>query len=156
MTTKFNFRFQKILDLKGNEKDFAQIQMADALKQQEVGHLKREAIYRKMIDAERQKNEKQQNGVNISDLRMMETYIDQLQEQFALSNRELEHLQNKVSRTQNHLQKKAQEEKTWGNLKQQDLTLYVEQNKVVEQNFFDELASTRFYRTSQASLAERG
>lgn len=156
MTTKFNFRFQKILDLKGNEKDFAQIQMADALKQQEVGHLKREAIYRKIIDAERQKNEKQQDGVNISDLRMMETYIFQLQEQLATSNRELEQLRTKVSRTQNHLQKKAQEEKTWGNLKQQDLTIYVEQKKVVEQNFFDELASTRFYRTSQASLVERG
>lgn len=156
MTTKFNFRFQKILDLKGNEKDFAQIQMADAIKQQEVGHLKSELIYKKIIDAERQKNEKQQDGVNISELRIMETYIFQLQEQWASANRELEHLQTKVSRTQIHLQKKAQEEKTWGNLKQQDRTLYVEQNKVMEQNFFDELASTRFYRTSQASLAERG
>jgi flagellar FliJ protein len=39
--TKFNFRFQKILDVKEIEKDFAQIQMADAIKLEEVGHRKK-------------------------------------------------------------------------------------------------------------------
>lgn len=154
--TQFNFRFQKILDLKENEKDFAQIQMADAIKLEEVGHRKKEAIYNKIMDAERLKKDKQQDGVNISELRMLETYIHQLQDLLVSSNQELMHLQNNVTKTQSHLQMKAQEEKTWGNLKQQDLTMYVERNKVAEQNFFDELASTRFYRTSQASLAERG
>ena len=38
--TKFNFQFQKILDLKGNEKDFARVQMADAIKRHEAGYLK--------------------------------------------------------------------------------------------------------------------
>lgn len=156
MTTQFNFRFQKILDLKENEKGFAQIQMADAIKQHEVGHQKKEAIFNKIVDAERLKKEKQQNGVNISELRMLVNYIHQLQELLISSNQELQHLQNNVSRTQDHLQKKAQEEKTWGNLKQQERTLHMEKNKVAEQNFFDELASTRFYRTAQASLAERG
>lgn len=152
--TQFNFRFQKILDLKENEKGLAQMEMADAIKQQEIGHRKKEAIHKKIMDAERLKKEKQQDGVNISELRMLVNYIHQLQELLISSNRELEHLQNNVSRTQTHLQMKAQEEKTWGNLKQQELTIYVEQSKMAEQNFFDELASTRFYRTTQASLAE--
>ena len=154
--TKFNFRFQKILDLKEIEKDFAQIQMADAIKLEEVGHRKKEAIHTKIMDAERLKKDKQQDGVNISELRMLGTYIHQLQDLLVSSDRELVHLQDNVTKTQSHLQLKAQEEKTWGNLKQQDLTMYVERNKVIEQNFFDDLASTRFYRTSQASLAERG
>lgn len=154
--TKFNFRFQKILDLKEIEKDFAQIQMADAIKLEEVGYLKKQAIHTKIMDAERLKKAKQQDGVNISELRMLGTYIHQLQDLLVSSDRELVHLQNNVTKTQSHLQMKAQEEKTWDNLKQQDLTMYVEKNKVVEQNFFDDLASTRFYRTSQASLAERG
>lgn len=154
--TKFNFRFQKILDLKEIEKDFAQIQMADAIKLEEVGHRKKEAIYTKIMDAENLKKAKQQDGVNISELRMLGTYIHQLQDLLVSSDRELVHLQNNVTKTQSHLQMKAQEEKTWGNLKQQDLTMHVERNKVEEQNFFDDLASTRFYRTSQASLVERG
>lgn len=154
--TQFNFRFQKILDLKENEKGFAQIQMADAIKRQELGHRKNEEIYNKIIDVERLKKKKQQDGVNISELRMLENYIHQLQEQSVNSNRDLEHLRTNVSRTQNHLQKKAQEEKTWGKLKQQELTQFVERSKVEEQNFFDELASTRFYRKSKASSAERG
>jgi len=154
--TKFNFRFQRILDLKENEKGFAQIQMAEAVKQQEVGHRKKQAITNKIINAEQQAKEKQLDGVNISELRMMVTYIHQLHDQLVTSDRELVQLQNNVSRTQNNLQKKAQEEKTWEILKQQKKSRFEEQNKVVEQNFFDELASTRFYRTAQASIAERG
>jgi flagellar FliJ protein len=154
--TKFNFRFQKILDLKGNEKGFAQIQMADAIKQQEAGHQRNSVIYQKLAEAEHLKKEKQQGGVNISELRMLVNYIHQLQEQLLASNRELERLQNNVAKSQTHLQAKAQEEKTWDNLKQHKAELFHEQNKVIEQNFFDELASTRFYRTSQSNLAERG
>ena len=154
--TQFNFRFQKILDLKGNEKGFAQIQMADAIKQQEAGYQRNAVIYEKLAEAEHMKKEKQQDGVNISELRMLVNYIHQLQEQLLSSNRELERLQNNVARSQNNLQEKAQEEKTWDNLKQHKADLFHEQNKVIEQNFFDELASTRFYRTSQSNIAERG
>lgn len=154
--TQFNFRFQKILDLKGNEKGFAQIQMADALKQQEVGNQRNAAIYQQLADAENLKWEKQQDGVNISELLMLVNWIHQLQEQLLSSNRELERLQNNVSKSQNQLREKAQEEKTWDNLKQHKAEQFHEQNKVIEQNFFDELASTRFYRTSQSNLAERG
>lgn len=154
--TKFNFRFQKILDIKGNEKGFAQIQMADAMKEEEVGYQKKEAIYNKLLDAELLKKEKQQEGVNISELRMMMDYIQQLQDQLVMSNRELERLQNNVKKSQNNLQEKAQEEKTWDNLKQQKLILFEEQIKAEEQIFFDEIASTRFFRNMQATAAERG
>ncbi|MGI2328526.1 flagellar export protein FliJ [Planococcus sp. YIM B11945] len=154
--THFNFRFQKILDLKENEKGFAQIQMADAIKQEEVGYQKKQAIYNKLEDAEQLKKEKQQGGVNISELRMLMDYIQQLQDQLMFSNRELEHLQKNVVKTQTHLQDKAKEEKTWINLKEQKLILFEEQAKAEEQIFFDEIASTRFFRNSQASLAERG
>jgi flagellar protein FliJ len=154
--TQFNFRFQKILDLKENEKEFAQIQMADAIKLQEDGYKKNEAIYHKLHEAEQLKKTKQKRGINISELRMLEDYIHQLQELSAITNRELNHLEVNVNRTQAQLQHKAQEEKTWGNLKQQELTLHKEKSKVEEQNFFDELASTRFYRLAQAGASERG
>lgn len=152
----FNFRFQKILELKENEKGVAQIQMADAIKKEQAGHQKSRAIIDKLQEAEQLKREKQQGGVNIAELRMLEMYISQLQEQSSVTKRELEFLQGNVARTQNQLQQKAQEEKTWGNLKEQELIKFQEEKKVQEQNFFDELASTRFYRVSQASLAERG
>ncbi|RNF38753.1 flagellar export protein FliJ [Planococcus salinus] len=153
--TPFDFRFQKILDLKENEKDVAQIQMADAIKQQEEGHRRNEAIYHKISDAERLQEEKQQKGVPIAELRMLENYIQQVQRQLVYSNDELAHLQKHVMKTQSQLTKKAQEEKTWGNLKQQKQDLFNERNKVAEQNYFDELASARFHRTAQSNLAER-
>lgn len=153
--TQFNFRFQKILDLKENEKGFAQIQMAEAMKQQEVGYQRNRIIEKKINEAEQLKNAKQQTGVNISELRMLEDYIYQLQDQSLSSKRELEHLESKVSTSQGLLQKKAQEEKTWENLKKQKLMHFQEENKAAEQSFFDEMASTRFYRVAKANhLAE--
>lgn len=153
--TQFNFRFQKILDLKENEKGFAQIQMAEAIKQHEVGHERNKAIQNKISDVEQLKNAKQQSGVNISELRMLEEYIHQLQDQSQSSKRELEYLQKNVSASQGILQKKAQEEKTWENLKQQKMNRFEEENKAAEQSFFDEMASTRFYRLTKANnLAE--
>ena len=154
--TQFNFRFQKILELKENEKGFAQIQMADAIKKEQAGYQKSRAITDKLQEAVSLRGEKQQGGINIAELRMLEMYISQLQEQSTMTNRELEYLQGNVSKTQNQLQQKAQEEKTWGNLKEQELSRFQEEKKVQEQNFFDELASTRFYRVSKASTAERG
>lgn len=152
---QFNFRFQKILDLKENEKGAAQLQMADAIKQQQAGYERNEAIYQKIIDAEQLKKAKQEDGINISELRMLVNYIHQLQEQLLASNRELELLQNNVRRSQTQLQHKAQEEKTWDSLKQQKHTQFKEHNKTAEQNYFDELAGTRFHRISQ-SATERG
>lgn len=153
--TQFNFRFQKILDLKENEKGFAQIQMAEAIKQHEVGYERNKAIQNKISDVEQLKKTKQQRGVNISELRMLEEYIHQLQDQSQSSKRELEYLQKNVSASQGVLQKKAQEEKTWENLKQQKMTRFEEENKAAEQSFFDEMASTRFYRVTKANnLAE--
>jgi len=143
------------LDLKENEKGFAQIQMAEAMKQHEVGHQRNRVIQKKISEVEQLKNTKQQSGVNISELRMLEDYIYQLQDESLSSKRELEHLQKKVSTSQGVLQKKAQEEKTWENLKEQKLTHFQEESKVAEQSFFDEMASTRFYRLAKANnLAE--
>lgn len=153
---QFNFRFQKILELKENEKGVAQVQMADAIKKEQAGHQRSKEIIGKLSEAEQLKREKQLGGTKIAELRRLEMYINQLQEQSDMSNRELEFLKGNVSRSQNQLQQKAQEEKTWGNLKEQELGRYQEEMKVQEQTFFDELASTRFYRVAQASAAERG
>lgn len=153
--TPFNFRFQKILDLKENEKDFAKIEMANAVKQEAEGHQKNEAIYRKIMAAERLKREKQRDGVHISELITLENYIYQLQEQLRLSDRELKLLQRNVTKSQHHLQLKAQEEQTWDHLKQHERTVFEKQRKVAEQNFFDEVTRTRFYRQSKMDRAER-
>ncbi|AQQ54129.1 flagellar export protein FliJ [Planococcus lenghuensis] len=152
--TTFNFQFQRLLELKENEKSIAQSQMAHAIRQQETGKRHQEAIHSKIQDAERLKKEKQQGGVHISELRSLVNYIQQLQEQLVSYNRELDRLDHDVSTKQHQLNRKAQEEKTWEHMKQQKKALFEEQRKAEEQNFFDELASTRFYRSSRAGSGE--
>lgn len=150
---KFHYPFQKILDLKENEKEFAQIQMAEAIKNQEESLRKNQEIYQKIIEVENLKKQKQQDGVNIFELRMFENYIHQLKEQLVSAERELEQMESNVLRTQSHLRVKVQEEKTWINLKNQKQSQFDERAKLSEQSFFDEMAATRFYRTS---FVERG
>ncbi len=113
----FHYPFQKILDLKENEKEFAQIQMAEAIKQQEASLRKSQEIYRKIIEIENEKKLKQQAGVNIFELRMLENYIDQLKEQLLSAELELAKTESNVTKTQSDLRLKVQEEKTWVNLK---------------------------------------
>lgn len=144
----FHYPFQKILDLKENEKEFAQIQMAEAIKNQEVSLRKNQEIYQKIIGIENEKNQKQQNGVNISELRMLESYISQLKEQLLSAERELEQMESHVNQTQSHLRIKVQEEKTWINLKNHKQSQFENKVKVSEQSFFDEMAANRYYRAS--------
>lgn len=150
---KFHYSFQKILDLKENEKEFAQVQMAEAIKKQEESLRKSSEIYQKINEVENLKKQKQQDGVNIFELRMLEMYIDQLKEQLLSAEHELAQTENNVLRTQSHLRVKVQEEKTWLNLKNQKQSQFDEKVRLSEQSFFDEMATTRFYR---AISSERG
>ncbi|MCD8510257.1 MAG: hypothetical protein LRY73_10535 [Bacillus sp. (in: Bacteria)] len=56
--TKFNYSFQRILDLKESEKEFAKNQMAYAVKLQEEGRQKVATILNKILHAEEMKKEK--------------------------------------------------------------------------------------------------
>jgi len=150
---KFHYPFQKILDLKENEKEFAQIQMAEAIKQQEASLQKNQVIYEKIVEAETLIKQKQQEGINIFELRMLEDYLIQLKEQLIFAQRELKQMESHVVRTQSDLRVKVQEEKTWINIKNQKQSQFDEQVRLSEQSFFDEMATTRFYRVISA---ERG
>jgi len=150
---KFHYPFQKILDLKENEKEFAQIQMAEAIKKQEASLRKNQEIYQKIIEVENEKNQKQQAGVNIFELRMLENYMTQLKDQLISAEHELEQMETHVTKTQNHLRAKVQEEKTWMNLKNQKLRQFELKEKSSEQTLLDEIAANQFYR---AFSLERG
>ena len=143
----FQYPFQKILDLKENEKEFAQIQMAEAIKKQEDSLRKNQEIYQKIIIFENEIKEKQQFGVNIFELRMLENYLNQLKDQLLSAELELAQMESNVTKSQSHLRLKVQEEKTWVNLRKQQLSQFEEKEKLSEQSFFDEMAANRFYRS---------
>ncbi len=147
--TRFNFRFQKILELKENETQAAQAEMADALKKEQAVREQSAALHNKIEQAEEMKKAKEQNGIPIMELRMLEEYIHQLYEQSLMANREVAMHERNVSKRQDALKEKAREEKTWGNLKEQNFASHKKEAELVEQNFFDDLAGSRFYRLGQ-------
>ncbi len=152
--TRFNFRFQKILDLKENETQLAQVEMAEALKKEQAVREQSEALHSKITQAEEMKKAKEQKDIPISELRMLEEYIHQLYEQSSMANREVATHERIVSRSQDALKEKAREEKTWGNLKEQNYAAHQKENQAAEQNFFDDLAGSRYYRLGRTGDAQ--
>ncbi len=152
--TRFNFRFQKILELKENETQLAQVEMAEALKKEQAVRAQSEALYSKIEKVEQLKKSKQQNGIPISELRMLEEYIHQLYEQSFAANREVATHERNVSKSQDALKEKAREEKTWGSLKEQNYAAHQKEHQAAEQNFFDDLAGSRFYRLGKTGGAQ--
>lgn len=147
--TKFNYTFQKILDLKESEKEFAKNQMAYAVKLQEEGRKKVTAISNKILRAEEMKKEKQLNGVSVVELRMIDDYVNMLHDELHFSRQEVSQLEKQVVNTQKHLQDKTVEEKTWVNLKEKKQLLFQEKTKSEEQARLDELASSRYYYSTR-------
>src|SRR5690606_12186807 len=100
------------------------INVAQAIKKEEEAQRKNEAIFSKIVEINRFQNEKQRKGVQISELRMLEHYKNHLEEQLFTSNQELEILQKHVVKSKTILREKAKEEKTWQNLKDEELTIF--------------------------------
>lgn len=152
--TRFNFRFQKILELKENETQLAQAEMAEALKKEQAVREQSEALQTKIMEAEEMKKAKEQKGIPISELRMLEGYIYQLYEQSSAANREVAAHERHVSQSQDALKAKAREEKTWGNLKEQNYAAHQKENQAAEQSFFDDLAGSRYHRLGRTGDAQ--
>lgn len=149
--TRFNFRFQKILDLKENETQLAQVEMAEAMKKEQAVREQSDVLHSKIVQAEEMKKTKEQHGIPIAELRLLEEYIHQLYEQSSAASREVAAHERKVLKTQDALKEKAREEKTWGNLKERTYATHQKEHQAAEQHFFDDLAGSRYYRLGHGS-----
>ena len=150
--SQFKFSFQRVLDIKENEKELAEIQMAEAIKKQAEAYKKNENIHDKLNATHDIIHQKQKEGIHVFELRMLGQYADQLKQELITSSREVRQVDGNVQRTQNHLRTKMKETKIWLNLKDKKQQEHHQQNKQIEQSFLDEMATIRFSRLT----TERG
>ncbi|NOX36599.1 MAG: flagellar export protein FliJ [Calditrichaeota bacterium] len=135
---KFEFRLEKVLEMKERELQREQKALADLLRKQQEAH---ELLNEKriMVEGYIQKMEKVASG----EAGTLKTYYEYLQ---ALL-QEMYHLQNRIIdlEKQADVQRKKlldvqKEQKILENLKEQNYQKYLEENKKNEQSFLDEIA----------------
>jgi flagellar FliJ protein len=144
----FHYPFQRILELKEKEKENSQLQMAKAIRRQEKIELRLSELQEDISQSQTQLSIKQEQGISIIELRMLEDYIEHLRRKLSSENNEFKFAKINVEKKQEVLLEKLKEEKTWIVLKEKQEQEFFYQNKIHEQMQLDEIATTSFYRRS--------
>ncbi|MFK3961011.1 flagellar export protein FliJ [Pseudalkalibacillus hwajinpoensis] len=143
--SRFQFPFQRILDVKENEKSQAQLEMAESLKVQvdlerSVSSLEQQ-IYAMRLRLE----QRQLDGLSITDLLKEEEHIAYLERQLQQKKNELMQAENQVSEQKDTLASKVKEEKTWQSIKETRKEEFQRDMQILEQNELDDLTTVRAY-----------
>jgi flagellar FliJ protein len=145
---RFHYPFQRILELKEKEKENSQLQMAKAIRRQEKVEVRLSELQANMYQAQSQLTMKQEQGISIIEIRMLEDYIEHLRRRLSLEHTEFKFAKKNVEKKQEVLLEKLKEEKTWIVLKEKQEQEFFHQSKIQEQLQLDEMATTSFYRRS--------
>ncbi|WP_371017952.1 flagellar export protein FliJ [Pseudalkalibacillus sp. JSM 102089] len=141
----FHFPFQRILDVKENEKSQAQLEMAESLKAQVDIERSLRDLEQAVLSMRQRLEERQQEGVSIIDLLKEEEHITYLEGQLHQKRNQLIQVEHQVSEQQDTLASKVREEKTWQSIKETRKEEFYHDMKMIEQNELDDLNTVRAY-----------
>ncbi|AIQ69425.1 flagellar export protein FliJ [Paenibacillus graminis] len=141
---RFHYTFQKVVDLKANEKTQAEWMLSSAL-----GEL--QAQERKLQDLLEQRRELMlalqhaaEQKTPMSKLREMQDYVDYLDHCIARKHSDISRAHIEVQHKQDHLSTKVLDEKVWLKAKDKAQTAFQQSMILREQNELDEMATVRF------------
>lgn len=140
---RFRYAFQKIVDLKTNEK-----MQAEWILSQAVGQLTREEAC--LSDLRSRKEELRQHvceaaarRATISELLLMQQYMDHIDQQIDLKNKDVLAARRNVSERQEQLSEKMLQEKVWSKAREKAFEKFSARVRKREQDELDEMAAIR-------------
>lgn len=136
--------------MKENEKEYAQLEMANALKKQMDVEKEVELIEQKISLKRESIEELQKKGLLITELVKLEEHISFLESQLSEKRNGLKMCISLVNENQEMLSSKLIEEKTWFSIKEMRFEEYRHGIKLQEQNELDSLNSVRAYQNAVA------
>ncbi|QWU14174.1 flagellar FliJ protein [Paenibacillus sophorae] len=141
---RFHYSFQKVVDLKGNEKTQAEWLLSNAL-----GEL--QAQEKSLVELMEQRNEillalqaAAERRTPMAMIREMQDYVDYLDNCITRKQGEISQANQEVSRKQDNLNTKALDEKIWLKAREKALGIFKQNMNLREQNELDEMATVRF------------
>ncbi|WP_248926373.1 flagellar export protein FliJ [Paenibacillus hamazuiensis] len=143
---RFQYAFQKIVDLKNNERTQAEWVLSQA-----IGQLNSEKESLASLHSAKEEMQQELFAVTagkttISQLKLLQHYVDHIDQQIVLKNEHVEQAQKVVLTKQEHLTDKMVEEKVWNKAKEKAFRNFTEKLMKQEQQALDEMATNRFQR----------
>lgn len=145
---KFRYAFQKIVDLKSNEKTQAEWLLSSAvtqLREEESSlselRIERQGIETMLMDASTA-------STTVSDLLLFQNYLTYMDRRIDAKLDDVRTAEQQVSTSRSHLSDKAVEEKVWFRARDKAHDTFVAESLKKEQEALDELAITRYKRPS--------
>lgn len=145
---RFQYSFQKIVDLKTNEKTQAEWVLSEA-----IGKLRAEehSLTELQQAKEEMADELHRASVSrttISELKLMQSFLDHMDQQIHAKHQDVQLAKTQVQLRQDHLTDKMLEEKVWTKAKEQAFGRFQSLMLKKEQEQMDEMATNRFRRLS--------
>lgn len=145
---RFRYSFQKIVDLKTNEKTQAEWILSDA-----VGHLREEeeslhSLFSEKDDVRQRLINSTSASITASELMSYQYYLNHLDDRIKRKTVDVRHAETKVEQKREVLSSKMKEEEVWNRARQKAYQLHQALVLKKEQETLDELATTRHKRLS--------
>ncbi|AOZ94221.1 flagellar export protein FliJ [Paenibacillus crassostreae] len=140
----FNYTFQNIVNLKGNERTQAEWMLSSAL-------VKLQEEEQTLIELEKFRNDtteqlllKIENSASIVKIQELQTYLEYLEQCIVRKNSDVRKANVAVRKSQNHLSDKMLDEKVWLKSRDKAKDKFQHETLLREQNELDEIATVRF------------
>ncbi|GIO36162.1 hypothetical protein J41TS12_10230 [Paenibacillus antibioticophila] len=141
---KFRYVYQKVVDLKTNEKTQAEWMLSAA-----VGELQMEQYSLEQLNEERKRiyftlQDEMENSASMIKLQELQRYLEHLNECILRKTGDVQRAEQKVEQKKTVLTGKMLDEKVWLKAKEKAKDKFQHESLLREQNELDEMATVRF------------
>ncbi|MCR8630812.1 MULTISPECIES: flagellar export protein FliJ [Paenibacillus] len=145
---RFRYAFQKIVDLKTNEKTQAEWMLSEAIGRVREEESSLTELHTEKDDLHDQLHTVSSNKATISQILMLQQFVDHIDQKIVTKNKDLQQAQQVMLTKQEVLNGKMLEEKIWCKAKDRAQQRFTATALKKEQEQLDEMATTRFRRLS--------
>ncbi|MDQ0193491.1 flagellar export protein FliJ [Paenibacillus wynnii] len=141
---KFHYPFQKVVDLKGNEKTQAEWILSTALGELQAQEKSLNELMVQRSEVIRSLQSSVEQKTSMIKIRELQDYVDYLDKCIVRKHSEIFNAHQEVQHKQDQLSTKVLDEKVWLKAKDKAQVLFQHSMNLREQNELDEIATVRF------------
>ena len=141
---RFHYTFQKVVDLKGNEKTQAEWMLSSALGELQAQEKSLDELLAQRSTLMSSLQSAAEQKTPMAKLREMQDYVDYLDKCIARKHSDISRAHREVLNKQENLSTKVLDEKVWLKAKDKAQTAFQQNMNLREQNELDEMATVRF------------
>jgi flagellar FliJ protein len=145
---KFRYSFQKIVDLKNNEKTQAEWVLSEALGRLRTEETSLSHLSEQKMELSQQIADQSESSTTISQMLILQNYMNHLDHQIVKKNEDIELAQHVVVTKKEHLSEKMIDEKVWVKAREKAYNQFQMVAGRKEQEVLDEISTNRFKRLS--------